>query len=105
MSLFIAALMLSATPEAPPEPALVKGPISMKPSEIRAYNAKLNPDHPNYIRCKEQTITGTLSRRNRVCRTNEDWRRATLVGNEEARTMVDNANRGYSNGEVPAGGP
>jgi hypothetical protein len=103
MSLFLALLVLApAAAAAPTDPALVSGPVKMKPSQIREYNASLSPDHPNYIRCVTETVTGTLARKVKTCRTNQDWERVGTVGNDAARGIVEPAQRGFTNG-VPGG--
>jgi hypothetical protein len=71
------------------ETPYVKGPIKMKPSEIRAYNANLSPDHPNYIRCVREVDTGSLAKRTTSCRTNAEWRRVELIGNEDASRLIE----------------
>jgi hypothetical protein len=102
MSLLAAALLLStATAETPPppvDPATITGPIRMKPSEIRAYNANLTPDHPNFIRCTVEVATGTLAKKVRTCRTNQDWARLGADGNDKARSLVDSARNGWTQG-------
>jgi hypothetical protein len=74
------------------------GPIKMKPSEIRAYNAKLTRDHPNYIRCDRVEETGSLVKKSTVCRTNEEWNRIETANNEGARDMARDMQKGWSNG-------
>lgn len=102
MALLAAALLLSAaaaaTPSASTEPATITGPIRMKPSEIRAYNSTLTPDHPNYIRCTVEVPTGTLAKKVRTCRTNQDWARLNADGNDKARRLLDAARNGWTDG-------
>lgn len=80
------------------EPELTSGPIKMTASEIRAYNATLPRDHPNYIRCAKVEETGSLVRRKTTCRTNAEWRRVEDGGNTEAREAVEGLQKGWSNG-------
>lgn len=77
-------------------PVEVRGPHEMTRSEIRAYNARLTPDHPNYIRCRREEETGSLVRSRATCRTNEEWQRIEDQAGDEARTMVDQAGRSGS---------
>lgn len=97
-------LLMAANPAAPepPSPLLTAGPIKMKASEIRKYNARLSSDHPNYIRCRSEVATGTLAKKIKTCRTNEDWARVNAVGNDAARAIVEPAQRGFTNG-IPGG--
>lgn len=64
-------------------------PKAMKPSEIRAFNAKLSKTHPYYIRCVRQPETGSLVALKVSCRTNEQWAAAAESGNREARDVAD----------------
>ena len=103
MALLAAAFLLSTTMAATPtpsaDPATIAGPIRMKPSEIRAYNATLTPDHPNYIRCTTEVVTGTLAKKVRTCRTNQNWARIGADGNDKARRMVESAGSGWTQGK------
>lgn len=89
MSLLATILVLASAPAA--AAPVITGPILMKASEIRAYNATLTPDHPNYIRCVRDAETGSLVKRSRakVCRTNQEWARLDANGNENARDTAD----------------
>lgn len=57
--------------------------------------APTNPD--DVIRCRSMEVTGSLARRERVCKTVGEWRRLADRGNENARDIVD-----YSRGR-PSG--
>lgn len=89
MSILATILVLASAPAA--SAPVVTGPILMKTSEIRAYNATLTPDHPNYIRCVRDAETGSLVKRSRakVCRTNQEWEQVDANGNENARDTAD----------------
>ena len=80
------------------ETQLVEGPIKMKASEVRAYNAKLAPDHPNYIRCKRTLDTGSLVKKTTVCRTNQEWTRVEARINAETREVVEAYQKGFTKG-------
>lgn len=88
-------LLLTATSPA----AATTGPTKMTAGEIRAYNANLSRDHPNYIRCERVGETGSLVRKRSVCRTNEEWSRVDDAGNREAREATEGLQRGWSNGK------
>ena len=89
MSILATILVLASAPAA--SAPVVTGPILMKTSEIRAYNATLTPDHPNYIRCVRDAETGSLVKRSRakVCRTNAQWVVANRTGEQNARDTLD----------------
>jgi hypothetical protein len=108
MSVLAAVLLLStATAQTPAQaqvqptaqPAVLRGPIRMKASQIKAYNKDLPKDHPAYIRCESQAVTGSIAMRNKVCRTNSEWTKIIEQGNGEARKMVDDMNKGWTNGK------
>ena len=50
----------------------------------------------NEIRCKRISVTGSLARKNRVCKTNAEWERISRRENSEARRMLDRNLEGSS---------
>ncbi|MGH6785454.1 MAG: hypothetical protein ACREBO_01380 [Novosphingobium sp.] len=84
-ALLFAAEAVAASPGDIAEP----NPRAMSQGEIRAYNAKLGRDDPNYIKCKRSADTGSLIARNYSCRTNRQWAKAEDIGNENAREIGD----------------
>lgn len=68
-------------------------PSLMTSTEIRAYNEGLAPAHPYYIRCKKDPVVGSLVRKLRVCRTNEEWKRFAAAGNDTGREILDDVSR------------
>jgi hypothetical protein len=74
-------------------------PSEMTPSEIKAYNADINADHPYYIKCRKTEVIGSLARKLRVCRTNEQWKEASAKGNDSTRETLEGfARSGGTNG-------
>lgn len=74
-------------------------PSEMSSSEIKAHNAGLEAGDPNYIKCRKSEVMGSLVKKQRVCRTNEQWKEATARGNEQTRDMVEGfARSGGSSG-------
>jgi hypothetical protein len=60
--------------------------------------AKLDPKDPNYVRCRKLSVTGSLVKKERVCKTNAEWARA----NEDAQRNADDLitrNRVGTNGQ------
>lgn len=80
-----------------------RGVVRLKASQIRAYNKGLAKDHPAYIRCESQPVTGSIAMRRKVCRTNKEWDRIITQGNEEARGFVNDMNKGWTNGTLGGG--
>lgn len=73
-------------------------PSEMTPTEIKAYNADIGPDHPYYIKCRKTEVIGSLAKKLRVCRTNEQWKEASAKGNQNARdTLEEFARKGSIN--------
>lgn len=54
---------------------------------------------PNERLCKRIDVTGSLARKERVCKTRAEWTRLADAGNSAARAIVE-----HSTGR-PAGGP
>jgi len=84
----IAALMLQAVApvSAPVVPLDVK---KMSLKEVKAHNATLAVDHPNFIKCRAVAKTGSLVKRGQVCRTLAQWKAVEEHGNREARRLVE----------------
>ena len=99
--IFIAALSIAVSAPAvavdkqPPS----RMPSEMTPTEIKAYNADIDKSHPYYITCRKTEVIGSLARKLRVCRTNDQWKEASAKGNENTRDMVESfARSGGTNG-------
>lgn len=58
--------------------------------------APADPDQE--IRCRRMAVTGSLARRERVCKTVGEWRRLGERGNDNARDIID-ASRGRPSGQ------
>ena len=71
---FVAFSLAAASPaiaggDSPP----IRVPSEMSSSEIKAHNAGLEATDPNYIKCRKSEVMGSLVKKQRVCRTNEQW--------------------------------
>lgn len=77
-------------------------PSSMTSTEIRAYNEGLDSGHPYYIRCRKDPVVGSLARKLRVCRTNEEWKRFAAIGNDTGREILDDVTKAPVSGNTPA---
>jgi hypothetical protein len=74
--LILAALPLAVAQGAPP------------PSPEQ--NGKLARDDPNYVRCRQIGETGSLVRKQKICRTNAEWKRASENGARTASDILEN---------------
>jgi hypothetical protein len=79
-----------------------RAPSLMTPTEIRAYNDGLDPTHPYYIKCKKDPVVGSLVRKLRVCRTNEEWKKSLAMGDDNGREILDDMRKAPSSGNSPA---
>ncbi len=74
-------------------PAMADGdaidPRTMTQAQVRAHNATLSRDDPNYIRCVKSEETGSLARKRYSCRTNAMWTSADQTGNQNARDTFE----------------
>ena len=78
-----------------------RAPSLMTSSEIRAYNEGLDSTHPYYIKCRKDAVVGSLVRKLRVCRTNEEWTRFAAMGNDSGREVMDDVTRAPVSGNTP----
>ena len=51
--------------------------------------------HPDYVRCRSEPIIGSLSRKRRICMTNNEWVEYTRVGSRDSRDFVEDAQPGF----------
>lgn len=79
-----------------------RAPSLMTSTEIRAYNEGLDSAHPYYIKCRKDPVVGSLVRKLRVCRTNEEWKRFAAMGNDSGREVLDDVTRAPVSGNSPA---
>ena len=78
-----------------------RAPSLMTPTEIRAYNDGLDFKHPYYIRCRKDPVVGSLVRKLRVCRTNEEWKRLAAQGENNGREILDEMSHAPVNQGAP----
>jgi hypothetical protein len=77
--------------DAPPiERKIPEGPPSaMTNVEIAAHNEGLELRHPDFIKCRKIDMIGSLVKKARVCRTNEQWTKSWQNGNQNVRDTAD----------------
>ena len=78
-----------------------RAPSLMTNAEIRAYNDGLDSGHPYFIRCKRDPVIGSLARKLRVCRTNEDWKKFAAQGGDNGREVLDEMSHAPINQGAP----
>jgi hypothetical protein len=95
LNLALVGAAVAAADQQPPS----RSPSEMSPGEIKAHNASLETSDPYYIKCRKTEVMGSLVKKQRICRTNEQWKEATALGNEGTRDMVEGfARSGGTNG-------
>ena len=77
-----------------------RAPSLMTGREIAAYNKDLARNHPYYITCRRDPVIGSLARKLRVCRTNEQWKSFSAQGNDEGRAVLEDMTKAPANGTV-----
>lgn len=49
---------------------------------------KLDPKDPNYLRCRKILETGSLVKKQRICKTNAEWAKASQDAQKNADDMI-----------------
>ncbi len=53
--------------------------------------------HPDFVRCKSESVIGSRAKRKRTCMTNRQWALVERRGNEASKTFAgDNFANGYN---------
>jgi hypothetical protein len=60
--------------------------LAREPAEAPA---RLDRTHPDYVRCETLTSIGNRARRERVCKTNAEWKRLAQNNNGVAREVQE----------------
>jgi len=66
-----------------------RAPSLMTSTEIAAFNKGLEAKHRYFIKCRRLEETGSLVKKARVCRTNEQWKVSSSNNNQNARETVE----------------
>ena len=78
----------SAEPQAKPEEALAAEKVEV---------AITDKNHPDYVRCKSESVIGSRAKRKRTCMTNREWALVERRGNEQSKEFAgDNFAAGYN---------
>lgn len=52
--------------------------------------------HPDYIRCRTESVIGSRAKKRRVCLTNAEWARVEHEGNGVAKRLVEDMASGMT---------
>jgi hypothetical protein len=58
--------------------------------------SKLDRNDPNAVRCKRFQVTGSLVKKERVCKTNAEWRTLTEQQNRDADDLITRSRAGMN---------
>ena len=75
--------------------ALAVSPALASESKSKAPKKITDRRHPDYVRCRSEPIIGSLSRKRRICMTNNEWVEYTRVGSRDSRDFVEDAQPGF----------
>jgi len=77
--------------------AVLALPVSPLFAEATTEAARqLDPKDPNHVRCRKLAVTGSLVRKERICKTNLEWAKSGEQAQRDADTMITR-NRGLYN--------
>jgi hypothetical protein len=57
---------------------------------------KLDRNDPNAVRCKRLDVTGSLVRKERICKTNAEWRAISEQQNRDADDLITRSRAGMN---------
>jgi hypothetical protein len=89
LSLASSGAVAGVTPDAQTRQPPDRAPSTMTSKEIASFNAGLDGKDRYYIRCRKEEVIGSLAKKLRICRTNEEWARYSVIGNQNARDTVE----------------
>ena len=52
-------------------------------------DAKKDRRAPDYVRCRLLEVTGSLVKKEKICRTNREWEQLRVRGNSEAERFIE----------------
>lgn len=98
----LATMLVLAAAGAQLQPAALSEPARMSAAEIATYNAKLRPDHPNYVHCLGEGELLAPGAKQGDCRTNQEWVRSGLLSGKPGTLVVEPNPKAMSQAEIRA---
>lgn len=94
----VAVISLSAAFAVAPSASAADAEASLEEASKKAKKPKKIKDrrHPDYVRCRNQPVIGSLARKNRVCMTNKEWAAHNLEGSRRTRELVEDLGVGLN---------
>lgn len=69
--------------------AVLAPPVLAKETYVDpAPTEKLDPRDPNYMRCRKIQVTGSLVKKERICKTNAEWAKAGEDAQKNADDLI-----------------
>ncbi len=81
-------------------PAYASGAIEEEATS-KAPEKITDRSHPDYVRCRTESIIGSLARKRRVCMTNKEWAKVARQGNRDSRQFVEDGQAGMNQSSFP----
>ncbi|MEL7218540.1 MAG: hypothetical protein AAGK01_08935 [Pseudomonadota bacterium] len=81
----------TAKPEAKPAVADIEV-VETKPVKIT------DKRHPDYVKCKRESVIGSRARKRKVCKTNRQWVLDARDGNKHTREVIEANTAGFTAG-------
>lgn len=90
-------LVALASLQAAPSGAEAAKPVEIiEGAENAAPEKVTDKSHPDYVRCKRESVIGSRAKKRRVCMTNKEWALVERRGNEASKEYAgDNFAAGY----------
>ncbi|HAF40358.1 MAG TPA: hypothetical protein DCG90_01065 [Sphingobium sp.] len=67
---------------------IASGLVSLAMPALAEDQPKLDRNDPNAVRCKRLDVTGSLVRKERICKTNAEWRAISEQQNRDADDLI-----------------
>ncbi len=81
-----------AKPEAKPAVTTEIEVVETKPEKIT------DKSHPDYVKCKRESVIGSRARKRKVCKTNRQWVLDAREGNRHSRDVIEANTAGFTAG-------
>lgn len=75
---------------------LASGLIMMALPALAQDASKLDRNDPNAVRCKRFQVTGSLVKKERICKTNAEWRAMAEQQNRDADDLITRSRAGMN---------
>lgn len=84
-----------------PLPLIVLGLLAAAPAAAQetpaaAPAAKLDPKGPDAIRCRKLDVTGSLVKKEKVCKTNAEWNRISEQQRRDGGDLIERSRAGMN---------